>query len=117
MTAPVDMGLDYRTEREAFTFHHSKPIGWKVVLLQAEPSERTDVIITLLGEGEIIVGTTKLSKLPGAFEDLPAAFDMPHGVVQDSRIQHGLGLLSNCPRHLVCRLLLEKKKQDAFATQ
>src|SRR5882724_1721378 len=112
MTAPADMGLGNRPEREAFTFHHSKPIGWKVVLLQAEPSERADVVITLLGEGEIIVGTTKLRKPPGAFEDLPAAFEMSHGVVQDSRIQHGLGLLSNCPRHLACRLRLALKGKE-----
>ena len=106
------MGLGNRTEREAFTLHRSKPIGWKVMLFQAKPSVRTDVVITLLGQGEIIIGTTKLHKLPGAFENLPAVFDMPCGMVQDSRVQHDLGLLSNCLRHLACRLRLALKSKE-----
>ena len=112
MTAPVDMGLGFRTECEAVTLYRSKPIGWKVMLFQAKPSVSTDVVITLLGQEEIIIGTTKRRKLPGAFENFPAVFDMPCGVVQDSRVQHGLRFWSNCPRHLACWLRLALKSKE-----
>ena len=91
MTAPVDMSLRNGTLREAFMFHYLKPVGRKVMLLQTQPSERADVVITAFSEEEIIIGTTKFLKLLGAFEDLPVAFDMMHGVFQDSRIQSYLG--------------------------